>query len=119
MTLFTRFRTAFRSHPFLTAAFVAAVAVAVVFAARTAIYAVYWSDPAHRIQTQTIEGWMTPRYVAHNRRLSRDQIIAALGDAMPPPGHRLTLSQIAERSGVPLDVLIARIEAAAAARLPE
>ncbi|MBV0911602.1 hypothetical protein [Anianabacter salinae] len=109
-----RLRAAFRAQPWLTAAFAVALALAVVFTGRAVLFAVYWTDPDHRVQA--IEGWMTPRYVARSWHMTRADIEAALGEMMPPPGERLTLDEIAEKEGVPLEELIARIEAVAADR---
>ncbi len=107
----SRLKQAAKRHPWLTGAFALALALFVVFAVRAALFAMYWSDPAKF--RQPIEGWMTPRYVATSWRIPRPEMDAALGEAMPPKGVRLTLNEIAKESGVPLEVLIERIEAAA------
>ncbi|MGP1355012.1 hypothetical protein [Roseicyclus sp.] len=86
-----------------------AVAVAAFFAVRLIVFAVYWSDPAHR--AQPLEGWMTPGYVAHSYGIGREDLRAALGLA---PGDRATLEEIAAARGVDLAVVLAEVEAAIA-----
>ena len=66
-----------REHRLVFLAFVAALALTALFTIRAAVFAVYWTDPAHR--DQAIEGWMTPRYVAHSWDLPRDVVGEALG----------------------------------------
>ena len=102
-----------RRHPLLFAAFVLATVLTLFLAGRAVMFAVYWADPDHR--DQAIEGWMTPRYVARSWDLPPEALQDALGRAIPPPGERSTLAEIAAASGIPLPVLAARIVAAAEA----
>jgi hypothetical protein len=83
-----------------------AVAVALVFAVRLAVFAVYWSDPAHR--AQPLAGWMTPGYIAHSHGVDRTLLREALELA---PGERPTLDEIARARGVPVEAVIAEVEA--------
>jgi hypothetical protein len=106
-------RTAVRTHPYLSASFALALALTLFFAIRAATFALYWADPAHR--NQPIAGWMTPRYVAHSWALPPKVLRAALGPAAPEPGDRRTLADLARDTGIPLETLIADLEAAAAA----
>lgn len=90
-----------------------ALAVALVFAVRLAVFTIYWSDPAHR--EQAIEGWMTPGYIARSWEVEPDVI----RDALPLPSDgtadwRPTLDTIAQGQGMPLPDLIADVEAAIA-----
>lgn len=106
-----RFARIFRAHPLLASGFVLAVLVTLMLTARTVMFAVYWADPAHR--DQTLQGWMTPRYVAHSWDVPRDIMQAATG---PQPDRlRPTLQAVAEHQGIALADLFARIEAAIAA----
>lgn len=98
-----------REHRLLAAGFALALVATVVFAVRTAVFWVYWSDPAHR--DQGLEGWMTPRYVAHSWGVDRDVVGGALGLA-PGGGPRMTLAEIAADRGVPLAELEADLMAA-------
>ncbi len=84
------------------------------FTVRLVVLAVYWSDPAHG--DHRVEGWMTPGYVAHSRGLDRLALRDALG---LEPGMRVTLEEIAASRGVPVDAVIAEVEAAVSeARAP-
>ncbi|MDG4648118.1 hypothetical protein P6F26_06660 [Roseibacterium sp. SDUM158017] len=83
-----------------------ALVLAAAFAVRLLVFTVYWSDPAHR--AQPLEGWMTPGYIARSHDLDRVALRAALGvDA----GNRDTLADIARARGVPVEDVIAEVEA--------
>lgn len=103
---------AWRRHPWLTTAFALALVVTLALTVRLTMFTIYWADPAHR--DRALEGWMTPGYIAHSWDLGRDALRSALG-ADAQPGEHLTLEEIAERRGEPLEALIARVEAAIAA----
>lgn len=66
---------------------------------------------------QIIEGWMTPRYVAHSWDVPRE-VMTSLGFERGTDGPR-PLNKIAEDRGIPVDVLITEIEAAIAAHRDE
>jgi hypothetical protein len=89
-----------RRHPILTLAFGVAVALSVFFATRLVGRMIYWSDPTH--QNQSIEGWMTPFYIARSWGVDP----AALG---LPLTHGQPLIKIAKDQGVPLDVIIDQV----------
>lgn len=108
----TRLLTIWRRHPFLTTGFAAALALTLFFGVRTALFAIYWADPAHR--DQALQGWMTPRYVAMSWDVPRDVMERVLAP-LARPGDRPTLDRIAAENGISLDELTARIEAAIAA----
>jgi hypothetical protein len=86
------------------------------FAIRTALFSVYWHDPAHR--EQKIEGWMTPGFVAHSWHVPREVVLEAI-DAPPSPGHPMNLDAIAQDRDMPVEELIGEIEAAIAASRAE
>lgn len=102
-----------RHHRVALIGFALALVVALVFAVRLTLFSIYWSDPAHR--DQRIEGWMTPGYVARSWEVDPEVIRSVL---LPPegaaPGSRPTLERIAEAEGIPLEDLVARLEAAIA-----
>lgn len=85
----------------------AALCLAALFAARFLFFAAYWSDPANR--ALTIEGWMTPGYVAHAHGLPPEFLREGLGLARSGP--RLTLEEIAAARGMSSAALIAELEA--------
>jgi hypothetical protein len=106
---------AWRAAPFLTLAFAGALVLTIWFAGRFVAQAVYWSDPAHL--DQPIAGWMTPGYVARSWDVPPEVVAPALslpppgqGDRRPPP-----LQALARERGVPLNDLIAALEAVIAA----
>lgn len=101
-----------RTHPVLSTAFLAAIALTAFFLVRLVVFSIYWSDPAHR--DQAIEPWMTPRYVANSWDLPPEVLTKALGVTLEPR-RRITLGEISALTGIGLDELDARIRAAAMA----
>jgi hypothetical protein len=97
----------------LFTAFVLALAVTVFFSARLLLSSLYWADPEHR--HRPVEGWMTPRYVAHSYDLPPEIVRSALG-LEPGEGRQRTLAEIAEESGLTLEEIQRRIDTAADAR---
>jgi len=95
-------------HRAATLAFGLIAALTLVLLIRAALFTLYWSDPAHR--DPKLQGWMTPRYVAHAWQVPPEVVRAALGDA-PLPGPRQSLDAIAQDRGVDPAALIAAIEA--------
>lgn len=101
-----------RHHRIALLSFSAVLVLTVFFGVRAVLFGVYWSDPAHR--DQSIQGWMTPRYIAQSWSVPPEIVGAALG--LPPdPGKRIRLEDLAAEQGVPLPVLAAQVEAAIAA----
>ena len=99
-----------RDHRGLTLAFAAASLVALVFALRLAVSAVYWSG--HR--DAELRGWMTIGYVAHAWGVDRAALAAAVG-VEPGGRRRLTLAEIAAETGRPLPEVEAALAVAIAA----
>jgi hypothetical protein len=100
-----------RRHRVLVSCFVLALLLTLFFLVRMVMFSIYWADPAHR--DQSLSGWMTPRYVQMSWHVPPDVIQKAIG--LPDRGGHQSLEQIAESQGVPLDELIAKLEAAIAA----
>ncbi|MCV2868616.1 hypothetical protein OEW28_08240 [Defluviimonas sp. WL0002] len=88
--------------------FVGGAAVAIFFAARLAFFTLYWADPSHRQQTP--DGWMTPGYIARSWNVPRDDLARHL-HLEPGKDGRLTLAEIAQDRGVPLEVLLNEVAA--------
>ncbi|MDQ2089097.1 hypothetical protein [Marimonas arenosa] len=86
--------------------FFGAAAVTVFFLARLTLFALYWSDPAHR--NLAPEPWMTPGYIAHSWGRDPEELARHLGAA---PGRRMTLEDIARARGVPVAEVIAELTA--------
>ena len=72
---------------------------------RLTVFTIYWADPAHR--NQPVAGWMTPSRIARPYDVDAAVIWAAL--PITPPA-RSKLVDIAERSSIPLPVLLTHIE---------
>ncbi|MDA3857806.1 MAG: hypothetical protein PF480_06150 [Roseovarius sp.] len=92
-----RLLVAWRNHPWLVSGFLTAFGVTLFFTARMITSTVYWSDPEHR--DQTIQGWMTPGYVARSWSIPRSELETALSDFIQP-GEHLTLDQIADNKDI-------------------
>jgi len=108
--MIARVKRAWAKSPVLTLLFAVALIGTIGFGVRTAMLAVYWSDPAHR--NQTIESWMTPRYVSMSYRLPPEVLGPVLGlDPQRPP--RETMDHIAGRLGLTLEQVEARVRATA------
>lgn len=98
-----------RRHPFFSAAFALALGLTLFFAGQFAVRAVYWMNPAHH--NQQVEGWMTVGYIGRSWGLDPRAIDAEAGLPLPE-GHPLTLQQIADARGVPVEEIIADVQAA-------
>ena len=98
--------------PLATLVLALALVGAGVFGGRTVAAWLYWRDPAR--QEQPIAGWMTPRYIAHSWDVPREVMETALGDLGPLSGGPRPLARLAADQGVPLEVLITRLETAIA-----
>ena len=98
------------NHPRLLLAFLLASTLAMFFAGRLIVSAVYWAD--HR--QEAVQAWMTVGYIGRSWGLNPREIDAAAG--LPAPaGHPLTLDEIARQRGVPVADVVAQVEAAVAA----
>ncbi|NHB77212.1 hypothetical protein [Rhodobacter calidifons] len=98
-----------RMRPILTTAFLIACAVTLFFSGRFVVTAIYWANH----QEEPIRPWMTVGYIARSWNLTPPQIDQAVG--LPGPkvkGHPQPLSEIARDRGIPVEELIAEIEAA-------
>ncbi len=102
-----------QNHKLSLLAFVLAAAVTLIFAVRLVVMTVYFSNPAH--QNQPLEGWMTPRYVAHSYDLTAKELEQVLG--IDPTGvPRIHLKDLLEDQGITLQELQARLDAVTTAR---
>ncbi len=97
-------------HRLLSIIFLLAVVLTANFAWRTIDHAIYWANPDHHERTP--ESWMTPRYIARSWDLPQDQVETLLqlsNDTTPDRKQRLR--DLARAEGVPVEVLIARLQA--------
>lgn len=107
-----RLIAALKRRPVITSAFVLAVVLMVLFAVRGVVSMAYWSDPTR--QDQSIQDWMTPRYVARSWHLPPEVMFTAIGETTMPE-KRKPLHEIAAARGISFEELQARIVAAASA----
>lgn len=92
----------------LRAGFVIALALTVFFGVKTTLSALYWRAPQHN--DQVIEGWMPIGYIGRSWGLPREVIAEALGLDLDQP-RRISIAQIAEDRGIPVEILAAQIAA--------
>ena len=108
--MFDRLILLWRRHRGLVLALVAACLVTLFFAIRLTVSTLYWAG--HR--DAALAGWMTVGYVAHSYDVDRLRLAEALG-LDPSQRPRLTLDEIAARSGMPLAAVEATVLAVIAA----
>lgn len=106
-------RNLWRKHRFLFIAFITALVVTVFFAARLLVFTLYWADPAHH--DQPLEGWMTPRYIAHSYELPTG-VVRDLLELEGANGKRRTLEEIVKTSDLTLEEIQRRVDRARASR---
>jgi hypothetical protein len=103
---------AFRRHPVLTTAFALAALLALVFAANVVWRIIYWEFH----EDEPIESWMTVGYIGRSWDLN-PRLIDEVADLPTPEeagGRPQTLAETARRRGVPVEEVIAEVEAALA-----
>jgi hypothetical protein len=104
-----RLVTLWRARPWLTSAFLLACALTLFFAGRFTVQTIYWASH----QEEPIRPWMTVGYVARSWGLEPREIDRVAGLPFPEvKGRPQPLSEIASDQGVPVEEIIARVEAA-------
>ena len=96
--------------------FALALVLLVFFGIRFVDRFMYFHDPAHR--NQALEPWMTPRYVGMSYKLPRDVIFDVM-DLENTEGRRMRVGEIADRMGISLAELEARVRKAKIAFLAQ
>ncbi|SMY06524.1 hypothetical protein [Flavimaricola marinus] len=106
------FRRFLAANPIGVLIFVIAIGAALTFGVRFGSEAWYFRDPAHR--EQTLESWMTPRYVGMSWGLPKEVIgpLMNLDPDHPRDGTPPTLDEVTADLGISLEELQQRIEAA-------
>ena len=100
-----------RKRPLLTTAFLLACAATLFFSGRFVVQTVYWAN--HR--EEPVRPWMTVGYVARSWGLEPMELDLAAGLPLPEvKGRPQPLSEIAKDRGVPVEAVIADVEAAIA-----
>lgn len=106
-----------RRHPLLIAAFVLALAATVFFAVQSFRHAGGLGAPA--AADEPIEGWMTPRYVALSWDVPREVVADALGLDLGRGTGPQSLEALAAARGLPVETVVATLEAAIEAHRAE
>lgn len=90
-------------HRLLLIGFTSALALTLFFGVKAALFALYWNDPANR--NQTIQDWMTVRYVANSWRVPPGVIIDALSSPPERNGRPVRMGDIAASEGLSIEDL--------------
>lgn len=90
--------------------FLLALAVTLFFLGRIVVSAIYWSAHAE----EPIRPWMTVGYIGHSWDLPAREIDERAGLPLPVEGRPFTLQEIAADRGVPVEEIIALVEATVA-----
>ena len=98
-----------KEQPIALSAFVIAMALLLFFGGRFVMGFLYFQDPAHR--NQALEPWMTPKYVGMSWKLPPHVLDDAMG-LQKFEGRRVKLDEVADRLGVTMAELEARVRAA-------
>ena len=102
---------ALRRHPVLVSAFALFAVLALVFLFNVVSSLLYWSSH----EDEPVRPWMTVGYVGHSWGLKAPEIDAEAGTPLPVKGgHPLTLAEIARARGVPVEQVVAEVQAAVA-----
>lgn len=102
-----------KAAPVATGILLLAVLATLFFATRSVVF--WINQPALAEREQPVAAWMTPRYIARSWQVPRDVILDALQLDGPPADGPVSLEKIAELRGVPVDQVIADLEAAISA----
>lgn len=106
-----RLKQLWRARPNLTTAFMLACCLTLFFAAATASRLIYWATH----QQEPVSSWMTVGYIGRSWGLDPREIDARAGLPLPEvKGRPQPLSEIAKDRGVPVEEVIADVEAAIA-----
>lgn len=98
-----------RKHPVLVVVLVLSLVLALFFAGRFAVRAIYFAQ--HR--DEPVAGWMTVGYVGRSWGFDPREIDRIAGLPLPE-GRPFTLEEIARERGVPVAEVVAEVEAALA-----
>lgn len=102
--------------PIATTVLAVALAACLFFGARAAVF---WIDrPPLAERNQPVASWMTPRYISRSWRIPPGDVIEALKSPRPAPDGPMSLRELAEFRGVPLEQVLAEAEALIASRRP-
>lgn len=105
-------KRAFQAAPIASTVLAVALVASLVFGGRAVVF---WIDrPPMAERNQPVAAWMTPRYVARSWGLPPDLVLDAIEAPRPRPEGPVSLRRIATLRGVPVEEVIADLEAAIA-----
>ncbi|WP_319411384.1 hypothetical protein [uncultured Cohaesibacter sp.] len=107
--MFKALRYFWKEQPIALSLFALALVCLLFFGVRFVDRFLYFHDPAHR--NQALEPWMTPRYVGISYQLPKDVIFQVM-ELYDTEGRRVRVGEIADRMGISLDELEARVRKA-------
>ena len=114
--LLERIKHAWSIAPVATTILAVALVACVFFGARAAVF---WIDrPTLAERNQPVAVWMTPRYISRSWRIPPELVVEALDAPRPPPDGPMSLRELAEYRGVPLEQVLAEAEALIASQRP-
>lgn len=93
-----------------------ALAATLFFGIRSVAF--FLTHPPHSEQTQPVEEWMTPGYIAKSWSVPRRVILRAIDAPNPPPNGPMSLSELAEFREVPVSQIVEEVETAIAGFRP-
>lgn len=99
-----------RAAPVATVILALALSASAIFATRATVF--WLTRPPAAERFLPVAPWMTPRYVARSWHVPPKLVAEAIQAPMPPPKGPMSLSQIAQMRGVPVDQVIAEAQAA-------
>lgn len=108
--MIAKYKHLWRVAPIATALLSLSIVVLLIFTLRLGMF--FFRPPPPK--DVVIEPWMTPGFVAHSWHIPPDVMGAAMQIEPRKGGRPQNLEYIAEQKGIPVDQLIADIEAAIA-----
>ncbi|CAN0602026.1 unnamed protein product, partial [Ectocarpus sp. 12 AP-2014] len=115
--LINRFKHLWAAAPVATAILILALLASTVFGVRSALF--WHKSPPWAERSVEIAPWMSPRYISRSWRIPPEDLLPAINAPIPPPKGPMSLHDLAEMRDVPVEQVIAEVEAAIAAMRAE
>ena len=103
-------KRAFRAAPIASTLLALSLVASLGFGASAALF--WINRPPIAERNQPVAAWMSPRYVARSWGLPPEVVLDAIEAPRPRPEGPVSLKRIAEIRGVPVEEVIADLEAA-------
>lgn len=110
-------RKVWATAPFATVILGLALLASLFFGVRSVVFLV--AHPPLSERAQPVSAWMTPRFIARSWSVPPKVILRALDAPDPPLDGPMSLTEFSEYRGVPIDQIIAEVEAAIAEFRPK